>query len=89
METFSQIRWRVPSHAKLRWYQWGDEFVVHHALSNDTHRLSKIPGQIVARLSLNGEQTESALASHFEVQIADMQALLAELTVLDYVTCHQ
>ncbi|HMM86326.1 MAG: hypothetical protein ACLGIT_11390 [Gammaproteobacteria bacterium] len=34
--------------------RWGDEVVVHHALSNDTYRLSAQAGEALAALTTSG-----------------------------------
>jgi hypothetical protein len=39
--------WRIAPGAEPLLRAWGDEVVVHHALSNDTHRLTALAGQVL------------------------------------------
>ena len=83
----STSQWRILEHANLKWFQWDDEYVFHHTLSNDTHRLAELPGQLVAHLALVGGQTAVGLADRFNLDEDSTQGLLAELAKLDFVTC--
>jgi len=87
MKTCSQTRWFVPAHASLLIRQWNDEYIVHHALSNDTHRISAIPGELVACLSTFGQQSLSDLARHIDVDEAETRDILEALKALDMVAC--
>ena len=80
-------RWRVLAHAGLVWRHWDGEYVVHHALSNDTHRLAETPGQLLAHLATAREQTTAQLAQHFLIDETDIEYVLEELARLDFVTC--
>lgn len=44
------LRWRIDADAAPALRRWEDEYVVHHALSNDSHRLSEPAGLILAEL---------------------------------------
>lgn len=79
--------WRVPAHASLVWHCWDTEYVFHHALSNNTHRLSEIPGQLVVYLATTGEHSARDLAQHFLLDETDTEEVLTELASLDFVTC--
>lgn len=79
--------WRVPAHAGLMWRCWDGEYVFHHLLSNDTHRLAEIPGQLLAHIATAGEQTTAQLAQHFLIDETDIEYVLEELVRLDFVTC--
>ena len=43
-------RWRVAEHADLTSRHWDGELVFHHALANDTHRLSDAAGRVLLQL---------------------------------------
>lgn len=42
--------WFIAPGARPALRVWDGEFVVHHALSNDTHRLSGVAGQLLIEL---------------------------------------
>ena len=44
-------RWRLAPGADPALHTWGDECVVHHALSNDTYRLAGDAGRILSKLA--------------------------------------
>lgn len=44
-------RWRLTPGADPALRKWGDEWVVHHALSNDTYRLQGTAGRILSELA--------------------------------------
>lgn len=49
------VQWQIAADAAPMLHRWGDEFVVHHALSNDTYRLSAHAGEaLVALMSPDG-----------------------------------
>ncbi len=79
--------WQVPAHAGLVWRHWDGEYVFHHALSNDTHRLADTPGQLLAHIATAGGQTTAQLAQHFLIDETDIDYVLEELVRLDFVTC--
>ena len=87
METSANRLWCVPQHASLTWRKWGDEYVFHHALSNDTHRLSELSGQLVVYLATAGEHAAADLASLIGLNEVDAQNILEELAGLDIVAC--
>ncbi len=87
METTAQCRWRVPEQGNLVWRHWDGEYVFHHALSNDTHRLSEIAGQLVVHLMAAGEHSTQDLATHFDWDEPGIDDILNELATLDFVTC--
>lgn len=87
MEISLRPRWRVPEHASLVWRYWDCEYVFHHALSNDTHRLSEIPGHMVVHLAMMGEQSVQGLADQFGLDDIEVEEILARLADLDFVTC--
>jgi hypothetical protein len=77
--------WSIPPGADLRWYRWDDEYVIHHGLSNDTHRLSADAGRVIEALQLHGPQEAFALAERCELDTEALKPVLAALTDLDLV----
>jgi hypothetical protein len=74
--------WQLAEGVDLRLRRWGDEFVVHHALSNDTYRLGLAGGLVLETLAdADVPLTAAALASPGLPQAAVEEALeaLAEL----------
>ena len=79
--------WGVPDSASLAWRQWDDEYVFHHALSNNTHRLAELPGAIMQHLLQSGPTPVAVLAEHFQTEPSDIDAILTELARLHFVAC--
>lgn len=79
--------WGVPDSSSLAWFRWDDEYVFHHALSNNTHRLAELPGAIVERLCQSGPAVIDDLSEHFQTEPADIDAILTELAQLHFVAC--
>lgn len=46
----SDGQWQLDENADMAWRQWDGEYVVHHALSNDTFRLSELAGRVLLAL---------------------------------------
>jgi len=78
-------RWRIREDADLAWRFWDGEYVVHHALSNDTFRLSDHAGRVLRRLVEGGAETLSALAQMCEMSSSDLRSTLEELERLGFV----
>jgi len=78
-------RWRIADHADLAWRQWDGEYVFHHALANDTHRLSDAAGRVLLQLARCGEKDAESLALACELPVSDVEAILSELAKLDFV----
>ena len=73
-------QWRVDPTAELAWRHWDGEYVVHHALSNDTHRLSDFAGHVLLHLAacpgpVSCETLAGALCANDEDVAATLQAL--------------
>jgi hypothetical protein len=85
MNIASPRRWRVAEHADLTSRYWDGEFVFHHALANDTHRLSDAAGRVLLQLAQAGEQDLESLALACELPVADAELILSELAKLDLV----
>jgi hypothetical protein len=48
------VSWRISDLASPAIRRWGDEVVVHHALSNDTYRLSSDAGRALIEIMQAG-----------------------------------
>lgn len=78
--------WQARADAHLAWRLWDGEYVVHHALSNDTFRLSEVAGRLLVSLSdCDTPRTVPALAAACEMNGPDVQAVLEELAQLGFV----
>jgi PqqD family protein of HPr-rel-A system len=78
-------RWCLVSEADASWRCWGNEYVVHHALSNDTHRLSRLAGALLSVLRQHGSLDADALARQCAVHGDEVAETLAALEELDLV----
>jgi len=81
----SMTRWQLPATADLVWRNWEGESVVHHSLSNDTHRLSVLAGEILNALRRFGALDVEALARRCRAESADVAATLDALARVDLV----
>ena len=72
--------WRIAPGASPAVRVWDGEYVVHHALSNDTHRLSEAAGRILLKLVAAGAGAPDAVSSE------EVQATLQALAELGFVT---
>ena len=78
-------RWRIADHADLAWRHWDGEYVFHHALANDTHRLSDAAGRVLLQLARSGEKDAASLALACDLPVPDVELILSELAKLDFV----
>jgi len=78
-------RFRIADHADLAWRYWDGEYVFHHGLANDTHRLSDAAGRVLLQLAQFGENDAESLALACELPVAEVQVILSELGKLDFV----
>lgn len=78
-------RWRIVDSACPAWRHWDGEYVVHHALSNDTHRLSEAAGHVLELLAQSGGLVESSLAERSGVPTESLAEVLSVLAQLDLV----
>lgn len=80
--------WSLSPGHDLALRTWGEECVVHHRLSNDTHRLAAWVGELLQDLAEQGPQTSAALAARFEgLDPAELELTLDQLRRLDLLTC--
>ena len=77
--------WRVADQADLAWRHWDGEYVFHHALANDTHRLAEAADAVLLSLLEHGEQAESALAASLGLDGEDLDVILSALAKIDFV----
>ena len=61
--------WRIADAADLAWRRWEDEYVFHHALANDTHRLSGPAGSVLTEENL--QQLLSHRVEFIHVSVVD------------------
>ncbi len=61
--THEETIWRAASRAPLSWRQWGDEAVVFHPDSGDTHLLDALAAEILRRLE-SAPASRAALLEH-------------------------
>lgn len=78
--------WRLTPGANLRWHCWGDECMVHHALSNDSHRLSGWATELLIELSGREQAGREELASACGLDPADVDEAMSALVALDLVS---
>jgi hypothetical protein len=77
--------WRVVSSVAPALCKWDDEYVVHHAQSNDTYRLSPTAGRILAELM--AADTGGAEGGNIMVSMAgaEAEASLSALADLGFI----
>lgn len=78
--------WRIADHADLVWRHWDGEYVFHHALSNDTHRLADEAGAVLLRLIEGGEMDPRALSEACGLHEEDVDVILSALAKIDFVS---
>jgi predicted transcriptional regulator len=79
-------QWRVDSTAELAWRHWDGEYVVHHALSNDTHRLSDFAGHVLLQLAACPAPVSCAtLAETLDADDEDVAETLKALAEVGFV----
>gem|GEM_PF-1499085 len=77
--------WSVTRGADLTVRQWGDECLVHHALSNNTHRLSAWAAEVLFELAEAGPASQAVLAERLAMAPTDIDLALTTLSRLDLV----
>ena len=78
-------RWRLSAGADLAWRHWGGEYVVHHALSNDTHRVTELAGRLLTAMLRSGALDLRSLAGECGADSGQAAETLAALVQLDLV----
>lgn len=91
MDTFTDpmpdadTRVAAASDAQAAWRTWGDETVVHHALSNDTYRLAEPVGALLQTLADGKATTPASLAAATGVDPESIESTLRSLIDLNLV----
>ena len=78
-------RLAVAADAQPAWRVWGDQLVIHHALSNDTHRLAQPAGMLLQLLVREGPQSPQSLARLSELSADEFASAMDALIDLDLV----
>lgn len=71
--------------ARIAWRTWGEETVVHHALSNDTYRLAEPAGALLQTVVGGEAATPAALAVALGVDPEAIESTLRTLLDLNLV----
>jgi PqqD family protein of HPr-rel-A system len=64
------VRWGVPAANALAWRNWGDEFLVYHTASGQTHHLNFLAGEALRSLEAEAADVSELvrrLANQFEI----------------------
>ena len=78
-------QWRVPAETDLLWRVWGEEFLVYHVQSGNTHLLNPIAAEALRCIQAQGAGTDARqLAAQVAAQLAlngaqDLTAHMSEL----------
>lgn len=75
-------RWTLNAQADLSCRHWDGETVVHHRLSNDTHRLAEPAGWVLDRLAAAVALDANEIAADSPYAAADLTPALDALTRL-------
>lgn len=67
-ESENTLRWRVRAGADLRWRAWGDDVVVYHGASGDTHRVNAVTAAALRGLE-RGSATVEELRAAIEAEL--------------------
>ena len=84
MESKSNL-WAVPEGADLAFEWWEDECLVHHALSNDTHRIASWTAVLLEVLMEMPFATTQALADRCDLAVDEVSEALDSLARLELV----
>ena len=79
-------RWQVLSGSEPAVYRWGDEYVVHHGLSNETYRLSLTAGAILSEIMAAAPAPDDVRGSAGPMDDAEAETCLMTLAGLGFVT---
>ena len=78
--------WQLLPGSEPTIHRWGDEYVVHHALSNDTYRLSLGAGRLLSEMMSAANEPANCGTSASLTCGADAEACLMALADLGFVT---
>jgi len=79
--------WRIDPGGRVAIHHWGDEVLVHHLASNDTHRLDPAAGWVLEELASGppGRLEDLLARAPFETDPEDLQQALLTLESLGFV----
>jgi PqqD family protein of HPr-rel-A system len=80
------VLWALVEGADPAIHCWDDECLVHHALSNDTHRITAWAAELLEALDAAAPISSGALANRFGLDGHVVQAALESLARLELVT---
>lgn len=78
--------WQLTAGADPALHTWQGEYIVHHALSNDTHRLSESAGRILLELAAAGSQGVRDPGQSLALSDEEARTTLTALADLGFVT---
>lgn len=89
----TRARWEVPADSELLWRSWGNEHIVYHTPSGDTHELNPTAAatlQVLQQRSATAEQLAKHIAVNFGIPLDDklvlnIQEVLTRLKILGVV----
>jgi hypothetical protein len=76
------MRWRLLPHSAPALHFWQGECVVHHALSNDTHRITEPAGRLLLELATAGVDDAVDPGWSLALSRGDVEVLLESLAAL-------
>jgi PqqD family protein of HPr-rel-A system len=84
------VSWTISGNPLLRCRQWGDEYVVYHEQSGDTHLLDQAGISILNYLTANTADIDAIFAhiaqtAGMEVDVDELEEMLGNLTRLGLV----
>jgi len=85
VQNSTDVRWSLVTGAALAWRCWDGEYVIHHALSNDTHRLTELAGRALLALQRTGALDLDSLARECGEACEELGETLAALAELDLI----
>jgi hypothetical protein len=79
------LRWSIVRSSAPSLRRWGNEVVVHHALSNDTYRLSATAGLALSQLMPDDMVHADGMDGLIPLDDADIESALLTLAELGFV----
>jgi hypothetical protein len=84
MQGLGLPHFRLSPLASLSIRRWGDECVVHHVLSNDTHRVSDAAGRILEALGTAPRLAVQDFVECCALEVSTVEQALVTLSDLDF-----
>lgn len=79
--------WRLQPDARLQLRYWGDECVLFHGASGDTHRLPQPVGELLEALQSGPGARVDDLSERIDLDARDVERSLRDLQRLGIVAC--